>query len=105
MIDLQIAVRREANRTVLTVAGELDLATGDALAARLGERDAVDGDLVIDLSQLRFIDASGLRALVTAHRIAEQRGRRFSVARTSPSLDRLLALTGAGGQLGLGETD
>jgi anti-anti-sigma factor len=101
VIDLQISVARQPGGTVMAVAGELDLASTGELEARLSQRDVADGDLVMDLSELSFIDASGLHALVTAHRGALQRGHRFSVARTSPPLERLLALTGARDLLGL----
>ena len=103
MHDLQISVNRQPGRTLMTVAGELDLASGPALEQRLHEQLPVDRDLTVDLSQVRFIDAAGLRLLLAARRGVTQRGGRFSVARTSRSLDRLLALTGAGPALGVPE--
>lgn len=103
LFDLQISVNRQSGRTLMTLAGELDLASAAALEAHLHEPSTVDRDLVMDLSQLRFIDASGLRLLLAARRGADRRGRRFAVAHTSPSLDRLLALTGAADALGVPE--
>lgn len=87
----------------MALAGELDLATTPSLQARLGAADVADADVVMDLSQLSFIDASGLRTLIDAYRAAVARGHRLCVTPTSPSLDRLLAITGAGGLLGLAE--
>lgn len=87
----------------MALSGELDLATTPEFEARLRERDVTDTDVVMDLSQLRFIDASGLRALIAASRAAVMRGHRLRVSRTSPSLERLLAITGARGLLGLAE--
>lgn len=84
----------------MAVAGELDLASTRELEARLRQGDVADSDLDMDLSELSFIDASGLHALVTAQRGAVQRGHRLSVTRTSPPLERLLALTGARDLLG-----
>ena len=102
-IDLRISVAHQADRTLVAVAGELDVASTSELQARLGEGDVAKGDVIVDLSQLSFVDASGLHALVAAYRGASQRGQRLRVSRTSPSLERLLTLTGARGLLGLAE--
>src|SRR5690242_50489 len=45
---------------VLTLAGELDLATAPALQERLDHAMRGKSAVVIDLSRLRFIDSSGL---------------------------------------------
>jgi anti-anti-sigma factor len=103
VIDLRISVARHAGQTVMALEGELDLATTRELEARLGEDDVAAGDVVMDLSQLSFIDASGLRALVAAYRAAVARGHSLSVTRTSPPLERMLSLTGSRRLLGLAE--
>lgn len=103
MIELRISVAHRADETLVALSGELDVASTSELQARLREGDVASGDLNMDLSQLSFIDASGLHALVAAYRGASQRGQRLRVTRTSPSLERLLALTGARALLGLAE--
>jgi len=53
--------------TVLTVAGEVDLATAPAFRERLVELIAGgDHHLVVDLSATDFLDSTGLGAIVTA---------------------------------------
>lgn len=53
-----------------------------------------DRDVVVDLSDLTFIDAAGLRALArTADRVRRD-GRRLHLARPDPNLRRLLRLAG-----------
>jgi anti-sigma B factor antagonist len=49
----------------VAVTGELDIATAPRFSARLGEllRRGYPRELIIDLSGVSFIDASGLRAL------------------------------------------
>ena len=49
-------------------------------------------DLVVDLSELTFIDAAGLRALAAA----AGRVHRLSLVRPSPHVERLLHLVGLG---------
>ncbi len=56
---------------VFSVSGEIDIATADRLRAHLVQwvdEHADDGPLVLDLSAVTFLDSSGVRALVAAHR-------------------------------------
>lgn len=52
------------------------------------------GHLIIDLNELEFIDAGGLRSIVGMARKAERSGRSVQVANPSTSLRRLFTLTG-----------
>lgn len=74
--------------------GEIDAASTPELIARLDPLPVVDGDIVIDLSEVTFIDSSGLRALISAHQRAEQAGRRVVMAQPSAVVRRLLDISG-----------
>jgi anti-sigma B factor antagonist len=79
----------------LALDGELDLATTPVLMESLEEREYQDESVVaLDLTELRFLDASGLKAILNAHRRAIRRGERGLVL-LNPSHDirRLLELT------------
>ena len=52
------------------------------------------GHLIIDVDELNFIDAGGLRAIVDLSRRAERSGRSVQVANPSKMLRRLFTLTG-----------
>jgi anti-anti-sigma factor len=58
---------------VVTVEGELDLATSDYLRDMLSDFHAkgVTDHLVIDLTHCRFVDSAGLGVLVAAQRMAK----------------------------------
>lgn len=60
-------------RTGLRVAGELDLSTAPQLNEALGAI-AEDGAVTLDLSELTFIDSSGLHAIVAYARAANGNG-------------------------------
>jgi anti-anti-sigma factor len=80
---------------VAAIGGELDIATAD-MAVRYVTRviDRHDGPVIVDLSALRFCDAQGLSALLRMALYAEQGDHKFRVAFPSPSLVKLLCITG-----------
>ena len=57
---LTIEARHEHGYPVVTVAGEIDIATATRLRERLAELAASGRPLVADLDQVRFIDSAGL---------------------------------------------
>ena len=63
---LTIEARHEQGYPVVTVAGEIDIATAARLRERLFELAAGGRPLVADLDQVRFIDSAGLAVLVGA---------------------------------------
>jgi len=90
---LRVEVRSEGRSAVLTLTGELDLASSRALEEELGK--LVDAESVIlDLRPLEFIDSTGLSVLVKAHQEAQDEGREFGLIKGGAQVQRLLALTG-----------
>jgi anti-anti-sigma factor len=78
----------------LALEGELDLATTPILEVRLEAATRKGGPIELDLTELTFIDASGLRAILSAHRRALRRGEPgISLINPSGDIRRLLSLT------------
>jgi anti-anti-sigma factor len=85
---------------VLGVRGEIDI-TVSSLLWDLLERHARGGKLIhLDLSEVAFIDSSGLGLLVRAHRAAEQHGGSLRI-RGGDQLRRVLTVTELEGYLEL----
>jgi anti-anti-sigma factor len=83
-----LAVRRSGAGTVVSVTGELDVATAPALADALAD---VQGDVTVDLNATTFADPSTLGVLLAARNAG---GREMRVVRRSGgAVARLLALT------------
>ncbi|HEY1738489.1 MAG TPA: STAS domain-containing protein [Acidimicrobiia bacterium] len=79
----------------LHVSGELDLA--DAVRFQDDVRhyaDTAPGRVDIDLTQLGFLDSSGMQALVNARQSLVDEGRACRVVAISPAAQRVLALAG-----------
>src|SRR5436305_5059733 len=92
--DFNVETRSDEHATVLTVTGELDLATSPALEAELDR--ATDGSelVILDLRGVSFMDSTGLSLLVKAQRRAHDLGRRLAVVKGGAQVQRLLKLTG-----------
>jgi anti-anti-sigma factor len=88
-------------RTVVTVRGELDLATAPELETVLLERLDAGQQVVLDLRELEFMDSSGLRVLVTAHARATDGDPRFAVVRprAGSEVAKILDIAGVEQQL------
>jgi len=93
--ELSITADRADGVLIFTVRGEIDIASAPRLAAELRRAEASDAELVvIDLADVEFIDSSGLHALLKGRERLARNGRRFSLARVSSQVRRLLELTG-----------
>jgi anti-anti-sigma factor len=79
---------------VLTLGGELDLATVPLLQEQLDRAGRGRGAVVIDLSGLRFIDSSGLHMLVRAERQLRASGGQLVLVRGPRAVRRVFELTG-----------
>lgn len=80
----------------LALSGEIDLANAAALEELLiAACDHGRGSLVVDLSDLRFMDLSGFRAIVAGQQAARRAGSRLVVRAGSPAVDVLFGLVGA----------
>ena len=95
----EIDESRANGTTVLTLHGELDLASADRLSARLAELRDRGEPVLLDLDQLEFIDSSGLRVLLQAVQDSEGGPWSFHVTRGSDAVGRLLRGAGLEGRL------
>ena len=92
---MEIDVDSEApDRSVISVRGDIDAYGGHALRDAITDSIELDHDVVIDLSQVEFVDSAGVGVLVGAHRAAQKAGRRFAIRRPSHRVSVLLEVTG-----------
>jgi anti-anti-sigma factor len=78
---------------VVVLSGELDLSNAETLSDCLTKLIDTDTDVVIDMSDLRSIDSSGLTALARARHRAELRGRAITVRRPGSMVALVFAIT------------
>lgn len=75
---------------VVTLAGEMDIATSPELVSRLaGVRGTGAFRVMVDLSRLGFIDSSGIKALVSSAKTIQANGGTFVIVAPPPHLERV----------------
>jgi len=79
--------------TLVSISGELDSVNAVELARLLGNI-AAEGDVTLDLEQVRFIDSRGLGALVHAARTARDAGHSLRVVSLSPRVSKVFEIAG-----------
>jgi anti-anti-sigma factor len=77
--EMQVAVR-----------GELDLVSASELEETLKRQLLADNDVLLDLSDMDFIDSTGLHAIVESVRTAKSVGRKLKLSADLPAHARRL---------------
>ena len=101
---LTIGVRRGAGPVLVTVAGEVDIATVPRLREQLFALAAGGRPLIADLDRVSFIDAAGLGVLAGAAGRAAAHGGSLHVVCARDRTRRLFHLTGLARPVGLAGT-
>ncbi|MDT0308440.1 STAS domain-containing protein [Streptomyces sp. DSM 44917] len=98
--SLHVSRRDRAGRTLLTLSGEIDLASAPLLRHAL-HQCVGDGALRIevDVAGVTFCDCSGVNVFLVAARRTATAGGALRLHRPSSALARLFGLTGAGSLL------
>ncbi|MFI9030916.1 STAS domain-containing protein [Streptomyces sp. NPDC053560] len=93
---LHVGVRHHGTSAVVAAAGELDHHTAELLRESL-EGCVDDGfvRLVVDCSQLEFMDSTGLNVLLGARLKVEAEGGGVHLAAMQPVVARVFEITGA----------
>lgn len=91
---LRFAVEHDESQAVVRLAGELDFASAAVAHLALERAGPHLAEITLDLSRVVFLDASGVRFLISAQRRARAARRRIIIRRPSRSVRRMLELTG-----------
>jgi anti-sigma B factor antagonist len=95
--ELLVDATDEEGVRVIEVRGELDIASAPKLEDELEMAlEQAHGPIVIDLTELAFMDSTGLRTLIMGQRRAGDKQRAFAVARRPGEfVARVFELSGA----------
>ncbi len=80
--------------SLIKISGEIDFTGTPALRKELHKFIEVSaGEVRVDLSELEYLDSSGLASLIELRRILTQEGRSVIIISVTEQVDRLLHLT------------
>jgi anti-sigma B factor antagonist len=92
-VELEVGRYERPEATVVTVSGELDILTAPKFSASI---DAVvrrrARDVVVDLSEARFVDSAGLQVLLSAQRRVTRRTRWLALICPAGPVRRVIEL-------------
>lgn len=94
-MELQLATRHEGDVSVVSARGEVDVFTAPDLDTELDALIAAGGArLVVDLSDVAFLDSTGLGVLVKALKHAREAGGWLHLVVTSDRIRKIFEITG-----------
>ncbi len=94
-MDLRTRVRTQGEATILEVGGEMDLHSAPQLRAALADiTQSKQARIVVDLSEVMFVDSTGVGALVGALKRAREAGGALHFCGAQPRVRRVFEITG-----------
>ena len=94
-MDLGLSARVEGDSTVIAVSGELDVFTAPKLDASIAE--AIEGgsvNLIVDLTDVTFLDSTGLGSMVKGLKRARGQGGSLKVVASAERIVKVFRITG-----------
>ncbi|HVH32475.1 MAG TPA: STAS domain-containing protein [bacterium] len=88
-------VEKSPLAAIVHVRGDVDLLTASAFQACLHATASTDtnhGGMIVDLSELEYIDASGLLTLEEARQLCRQHDRELVLVASPPHVERILEM-------------
>jgi anti-sigma B factor antagonist len=93
--EIVTTLDHDGRTATVALRGEIDVLTVDQVRIALaGALAAHPHDLIVDLSELTFIDSTGLGALIAGFQRARDAGVRFRLAHPTAGVRQILVLSG-----------
>jgi len=94
-LSIDLSTAPGGHIVLFALGGSLDIATSPSLRAALSEAaDHEKHEIIVDLTQLEFIDSTGLGALIGAHKRASEHNGSLRLVAHEGQILRLLRITG-----------
>jgi anti-sigma B factor antagonist len=92
---MELSTREDGRVTIMSVQGDLVIGEPEATFKRTVTRLLEEGkvNLLVDLSEVGFLDSSGLGALVRAMTNSQKEGGQTKLLNAGPQVRRLLEMT------------
>lgn len=92
---MEITTQEQDGWLVVQPSGEIDIATADAVDSCLAE----NRNTILDLTDVTFMDSTGLRTLVSVHNRLKQSDHVLRIVVPDGPVERIISITGLSGAL------
>ena len=83
------------NSLIVRLSGEFDLHTADYFKEQIEDKlSSKINNLILDLSEIKFIDSSGLGAILAKYKQLNNRGGKLAIVNPTPQVKRIFELSG-----------
>jgi len=93
-MTMQHQVQEEGHITVISLSGSVDANSALELRNIIQGLVKEGTNILIDLSEVNFIDSSGLSVFIKAYQIGQNVGAQITLASPQPSVRKVFKLTG-----------
>lgn len=91
---MDIKIKEDDDIITVSVKGDIELYTHAKFKNKLFELStASNKNIDIDLSQVDYMDSSGLGTLVTLHKIQNKKGRKLTISNVNADIRNLIRLS------------
>jgi anti-anti-sigma factor len=92
---LRVSARSHRGHAVVDLSGDLDIASVDDLRGQLRSARQAHGDhVILDLTELDFMDSQGLSVIIGCHKAVSAAGGSLALVAPRPIVKRTLEITG-----------
>lgn len=92
---MEVKIQKEAAETVVVIKGRVDTVTAPDLLDKVTPLFSEAGiTLVFDCTDLEYVSSSGLRVVLTAHKMVTAKGGKFVLRNLSKEVRQVIDLTG-----------
>ena len=92
-MTLEVNTRRSQRSSIITVVGEVDLYTSPKLRSEILDAvHAAEAEVRVDLSEVEYMDSSGVATLVEGFKGARENAKTFTLVAPSQAVMKVLEL-------------
>ena len=94
MMNFEIEIRHVGRHTILKTLGEIELQNVEEVSEEIWKAiTESDSSLIIDLTEIKYVDSSGIGVLVTAHKRMKEKKGDFALLGVPEDLLKVLKLS------------
>ena len=92
---MEVFLTERENNLVVRLKGEFDLHTADYFKAKLKDKlNKSINNLILNLDSIKFIDSSGLGAILSKYKEINKQGGDLVITNVTPQVERIFELSG-----------